>query len=90
MSARPIPARGSRPSRFTCSWPPYHDTDREASGGAAEGEHENIKLVEMPLADLAGMAATGQLRDLKTLALVLTLQARHGRLFTSDGRSEID
>ncbi len=66
---------------------PYRTTDRETGGGGAEGEHENIKVVEMSLSDLAGMAATGQMRDLKTLALVLALQARHPRLFAAEGDS---
>lgn len=69
---------------------PYCTTDRKTGGGGAEGEHENIKVVEMPLADLAGMAEKGQLTDLKTLALVLALRTRHARLFSSDGRPETD
>lgn len=63
---------------------PYRDADRKSGGGGAEGEHENIKVVEMPLVELAERAATGQLRDLKTLTLVLALQARHPRLFTAE------
>jgi len=66
---------------------PYRDTDRETGGGGAEGEHENIKVVEMPLAELAESAATGRLRDLKTLTLVLALQVRHPLLFRAEGDS---
>ena len=59
----------------------YGASDRVASGGGAEGEHENIKVVEMPLADLAGLADRGALTDLKTLTLVLALRVRHPELF---------
>lgn len=59
----------------------YAATDRESGGGGAEGEHENIRVVEMPLVDLAGMADRGQLTDLKTLTLVLALRARRPDLF---------
>ena len=40
-----------------------------------------ITVVETPLADLWGMAASGALTDLKTLALVLTLRSRRPDLF---------
>lgn len=60
---------------------PYRLTDRRAQGGGAEGEHENIRVVEMPLSDLARMADAGELLDLKTLTLVLALRARHPELF---------
>lgn len=59
----------------------YAATDHETGGGGAEGEHENIRVVEMPLVDLAGLADRGQLTDLKTLTLVLALRARHPELF---------
>lgn len=59
----------------------YAATDRETGGGGAEGEHENIRVVEMPLVELARMADRGQLTDLKTLTLVLTLRARRPELF---------
>jgi hypothetical protein len=56
--------------------------DAEAGGGA-EGEHENIRIVEMPLAELARMADRAELTDLKTLTLVLALRARHPELFAA-------
>lgn len=59
----------------------YRPTDRVEKGGGAEGEHEDIRVVEMPLADLARMADAGELSDLKTLTLVLALRARHPELF---------
>lgn len=62
---------------------PYRLTDRAEAGGGAEGEHENIRVVEMPLSDLAAMADAGALADLKTLTLVLALRARHPELFAA-------
>jgi nudix-type nucleoside diphosphatase (YffH/AdpP family) len=62
---------------------PYGAGDREERGGGAEGEHENIKVMEMPLSELAGLADRGRLTDLKTLTLVLALRARHPDLFAA-------
>jgi nudix-type nucleoside diphosphatase (YffH/AdpP family) len=60
---------------------PYARSDRAEDGGGAEGEHENIRVVEMPLAELAARADRAELTDLKTLTLVLALRARHPELF---------
>ncbi|MDP4023828.1 NUDIX hydrolase [Methylobacterium sp. NEAU 140] len=60
----------------------YGPGDRVEPGGGAEGEHENIRVVEMPLAELGRLADAGGLVDLKTLTLVLALRARHPDLFT--------
>lgn len=59
----------------------YSGVDRQDEGGGAEGEHENIKVIEMPLAELARMADGAELTDLKTLTLALALRARHPDLF---------
>jgi nudix-type nucleoside diphosphatase (YffH/AdpP family) len=59
----------------------YSSADRVSGGGGAEGEHENIKVVELPLADLAARADRGELTDLKTLTLVLALRVRRPDLF---------
>jgi nudix-type nucleoside diphosphatase (YffH/AdpP family) len=61
---------------------PYGDADKVSRGGGLAEEHENIIVVEMTLADLAAMIERGTLNDLKTLTLVLALQARHRELFT--------
>jgi len=60
---------------------PYGETDRVGAGGGLAHEHENIVVVELPLAELARMADAGGLADLKTLALVLTLRLRRPELF---------
>ena len=59
----------------------YGRADRETKGGGAAGEHENIKVEEMALSELAQMADRGELIDLKTLTLALALRARHPELF---------
>jgi nudix-type nucleoside diphosphatase (YffH/AdpP family) len=60
---------------------PYGEADKVEQGGGLAEEHENIIVVEMPLAELAAMAARGALDDLKTMTLVLALQARRPELF---------
>jgi nudix-type nucleoside diphosphatase (YffH/AdpP family) len=65
---------------------PYSASDRTGPGGGAEGEHENITPSEIPLDELAAMADSGRLPDLKTFALVQTLRLRHPRLFRIESR----
>ncbi|ACA15077.1 NUDIX hydrolase [Methylobacterium sp. 4-46] len=60
---------------------PYRQADRVGAGGGAPGEHESIRVVEMPLDALAALADRAELTDLKTLALTLALRARHPGLF---------
>src|SRR4051794_24892778 len=59
----------------------YAAGDRVAAGGGGADEHQGITLGEMPLAELAALAARGALADLKTLALVLALCQRRPDLF---------
>lgn len=59
----------------------YGGPDQAGAGGGAEGEHENIRIVEMPLADLAAMVDRAEITDLKTLTLVLALRVRRPELF---------
>jgi nudix-type nucleoside diphosphatase (YffH/AdpP family) len=62
---------------------PYSRADRVAQGGGAEGEHEDITVLELPLRELAAMADAGALADMKTFALVQTLRLRKPELFAS-------
>lgn len=59
----------------------YSAADQVATGGGIASEHEEIEVVEMPLASLAAMADNGMLADLKTFALVQTLRLRGPELF---------
>jgi nudix-type nucleoside diphosphatase (YffH/AdpP family) len=60
---------------------PYAEADRTGAGGGVAGEHENITVCEMPLSDLWIMAERGEIADMKTLTLLLTLRVRHPQLF---------
>ena len=60
---------------------PYRAADRVAAGGGLDEENEQITVVELPLADLAAMAAAGTLTDIKTLLCLMALQVRHPALF---------
>jgi nudix-type nucleoside diphosphatase (YffH/AdpP family) len=61
---------------------PYTEADRVAAGGGLADEHEEITVLEMPLAELAAMADAGDLNELKLLLLVQTLRLRHPELFS--------
>ena len=61
----------------------YKAGDRVGAGGGVAGEHENITVVEISLAELAAMAARGDLIDMKTFTLLLALKERHPDLFSS-------
>src|SRR5947199_3992134 len=54
----------------------YSEADRVTAGGGAEGENENIEVIEMPLSKLAAMADGGAVQDMKTLLLLQTLRLR--------------
>ena len=58
---------GSSTERIDLFLASYCAADRVAEGGGLDHEHENITVVEMPLAELAAMADRGELADLKTL-----------------------
>ncbi len=60
---------------------PYAAEDRTGEGGGLAGEHENITVVEMPLAELRDRADRNALDDMKTLCLVQTLRLRRPDLF---------
>jgi nudix-type nucleoside diphosphatase (YffH/AdpP family) len=72
---------GSSTERIDLFLAPFTAADRIGDGGGLDHEHENITVVEMPLAELAAMADSGKIDDLKTLALVQTLRLRKPELF---------
>jgi len=59
----------------------YRSEDRVGQGGGLAEEQEEIEVVEVALAELAGLADRGALHDLKTLALVQALRHRRPDLF---------
>jgi nudix-type nucleoside diphosphatase (YffH/AdpP family) len=59
----------------------YNEADRTGAGGGLAEEHEDIAVVEMPLAELAALADNGGLEDAKTFALIQTLRLRRPDLF---------
>lgn len=62
---------------------PYGAADRVGRGGGLASEHEDITIVETPLAELAAMADAGKLAELKLFALVQTLRLRRPELFAT-------
>jgi len=62
---------------------PYTGADFESDGGGADGEHENITVVEIPLRELGSLADSGGISDMKTFALVQSLRLRRPDLFGS-------
>ena len=60
---------------------PYSAEDRTGEGGGLAEEHENITVVEVPLAELRDTADRNALDDMKTLCLVQTLRLRRPELF---------
>ena len=72
---------GFTTERFSLFLAEYRAADRRTAGGGAEGEHENITVLELPLAGLKQKMMTGGIDDLKTLALLQALLLRQPELF---------
>lgn len=72
---------GISTERMSLYLAPFAAADRVAAGGGLVEERESITVVEVPLAELARLADSGGLADLKTLALVQTLRLRKPDLF---------
>jgi len=72
---------GISTERMSLFLAPYRAADRTAAGGGLAEEHENITVVEAPLAALRDMADRNALDDMKTLLLVQTLRLRRPDLF---------
>jgi nudix-type nucleoside diphosphatase (YffH/AdpP family) len=66
---------------------PYSAADRVNAGGGIASEHEAIEVAELGLDVVWAMVERGELDDMKTLNLVLTLRLRHPELFSADGSS---
>ncbi len=72
---------GISTERMTLYLAPYAEADRIEKGGGLAAENEAITVIEMPLAEIARMADSGELTDMKTLAVVQTLRLRRPELF---------
>lgn len=59
----------------------YTAADRVAAGGGVEKEHEEIEVLELPLADILRRADAGEIVDMKTLILIWALARRRPELF---------
>ena len=59
----------------------YTERDRRSGGGGLVAEGETITVVELALAELAAMADTERLSDMKTMLLVQTLRLKRSDLF---------
>ena len=60
---------------------PYRSADRVNKGGGVAADHEDISVVEMPLARLDAMMTSGEVADMKTLVLAQALKLRRPDLF---------
>jgi nudix-type nucleoside diphosphatase (YffH/AdpP family) len=56
-------------------------SNRVTHGGGLAEEHEDIDVLEIPLATLARMVDDGEVTDLKTFALIQTLRVKRPDLF---------
>ncbi len=81
--ARVWPSAGVSTERHALFLAPYVRTDITGSGGGLAEEHENITVVQRPLADLAAASDQGRIEDAKLLTLVLALRLRRPELFCS-------
>ncbi len=72
---------GSLSERISLFMAGYTPADRFSAGGGAEGEGEDIEVLEMPLDEALAMIGTGQIVDAKTIILLLEAdRARGNRL----------
>jgi nudix-type nucleoside diphosphatase (YffH/AdpP family) len=79
--ARVWPSPGTSTEQADYFLAEYGLEDRVAEGGGLAEEAEHIRVREMPLAKLWGLAEGGGVRDAKTLTLVQALRIRRPDLF---------
>lgn len=79
--AMPFSSPGFTTERIGLYLAPYAAADRVGDGGGLPEEHEEIEVVELSLVELATLADTGEMKDIKTLAMIQTLRLRRPELF---------
>lgn len=65
---------GANTERIALYLATYTASDRVSAGGGLAAEHEDIEVLEMPLAEAISKVATGEICDLKTIVLLQRLQ----------------
>jgi nudix-type nucleoside diphosphatase (YffH/AdpP family) len=79
--AMPFSSPGFTTERIGLYLAPYTASDRVGAGGGLAEEHEEIEVLELPLTEVAALADSGEVRDIKTLAMIQTLRLRRPDLF---------
>lgn len=77
----PFTSAGVSSERVDLYLAEYAAKDRVADGGGLADEHENITVLEVPLAQLWTWVEQRRIEDLKTLTLVYALRVRRPELF---------
>lgn len=77
----PFSSAGVSSERIDLFLAEYSAKDRVEEGGGAEGEQENITVMEVPLAQFWEWIETRRIEDLKTLTLGYALRVKRPDLF---------
>jgi nudix-type nucleoside diphosphatase (YffH/AdpP family) len=77
----PFSSAGVSTERVDLFLAAYSAKDRVADGGGAEGEQENITVMEVPLDQLWAWIEQRRIEDMKTMTLVYALRVRRPELF---------
>lgn len=76
-------APGMTTERLHLFLAPYTEADRIGEGGGLAHEHEEIEVLEVSFEEIANLAASNAIADMKTMILVQALQMKHPRFFKS-------
>jgi ADP-ribose pyrophosphatase len=83
MQAEPIGTfyvtPGGSSERIALWYTEVRNADKVQAGGGAASEHEDIRLVEIPLDDVDDLIDSGSIADAKTLVGLMWLQRRRAR-----------
>ncbi len=71
-----LTSAGSLSERISLFLAHYTPADRFSDGGGAEGEGEDIEVLEMPLDEALSMIARGEIIDTKTIILLQMAERR--------------